>query len=312
MKRRSVQPHIPYQIALLFGILAVSTASIFIRFAQENAPSLVIAAYRLTLASLILLPYTITRQKAELRHLSRHKVGLALLSGFFLALHFATWITSLQYTSVASSVVLVTTTPLWVALFSAPILHERIPRRVFAGLLVALVGSSVVGVADACRIVGTGLACPSSSDFFQGQAFWGDILALSGAWFAAGYLMIGRNLRANLSLASYTFLVYGMAACVLLVVVFLGRLPLFGYAPLTYVWFLALAVIPQLVGHTIFNWSLKFLPAAYVSIALLGEPVGSTVLAYFLLSEVPNTVKLMGGVLILTGIYVTSRGQANP
>jgi drug/metabolite transporter (DMT)-like permease len=294
---------------LFFGILAVSTASIFIRFAQANVQSLVIAAYRLTFASLILFPYTLSKNGTELRRLTKSSYALALLSGALLALHFATWITSLQYTSVASSVVLVTTTPLWVALFSAPLLRERIPRLVLVGLIVALLGSSIVGIADSCKITSDGLACPTLSEFIHGQAFLGDFLALSGAWFAAGYLMIGRKLRMHMSLPSYTFLVYGMAAVVLIMVVLVSRLPVSGYPPLTYLWLLALAVIPQLFGHSVFNWSLKYLPAAYVSISLLGEPIGSTILAYFLLGEVPNVIKLIGGGLILIGIYIASRGQ---
>lgn len=311
MKNHTSRAPISPQIALIFGILAVSTASIFIRLAQESAHSLVIAAYRLTLASLVLLPYTITQKRTELKALSFRSYGLAILSGTLLALHFATWITSLQYTSVASSVVLVTTTPLWVALFSAPILRERIPRSVLIGLVIALLGSSIVGLADACQLSANTISCPALADFLQGQAFWGDFLALAGAWFAAGYLMIGRNLRAHMSLASYTFLVYGMAAIVLLGVVLADRLPMIGYPPVTYLWFLGLALIPQLFGHSVFNWSLKYLPAAYVSISLLGEPIGSTILAYFILSEVPNAVKLLGGGLILVGILIASKNQGS-
>ncbi|MDD5370296.1 MAG: DMT family transporter [Anaerolineaceae bacterium] len=291
------------------GILAVSTASIFIRFAQETTPSLVIAAYRLGLASLILAPIALIRKRRELRTLKLRQFSLAMLSGAFLALHFATWITSLQYTSVASSVVLVTTNPLWVALLSPIFLRERPKRAVLVGLALALGGGVVVSLADSCSLSTVGITCPSAASFFQGTAFLGDFLALAGAWFAAGYLMIGRSLRRKMSLTSYTFLVYGMASVVLLVVTGVGRLPLSGYPAPTYLWLVLLALVPQLFGHTTFNWALRYLPAAYVSIALLGEPVGSTILAYFLLRETPNSIKLAGGVLILVGIFITSRSS---
>jgi len=303
------RPAIPPILALAFAILAVSTASIFIRLAQENAPSLVIAAGRMTLASLILAPIAWTQKRVELRSLSRGELGLALLSGFFLALHFATWISSLEYTTVASSVVLVSTVPLWVALLSPVLLKEPVTRLVLAGMALALIGGTIVGVSDACTWDAAGLACPSLSDFVRGQAFLGDLLALAGAVTAAGYLLIGRKLRARVSLISYIFVVYSMAAVVLLVIMFTAGQTMSGYPPQTYLWLLLLALFPQLIGHSTYNWALGYLSAAYVSIALLGEPIGSTILAYFLLSETPTAFKIIGGVLILAGIYVASLSE---
>jgi drug/metabolite transporter (DMT)-like permease len=304
------RPSVPPILALVFGILAVSTASIFIRMAQENAPSLVIAAGRLTLATLILAPLAWTQKRSELASLSRGELGLALLSGFFLALHFATWISSLEYTTVASSVVLVSTVPLWVALLSPVTLKESVARLVLVGMALALVGGAIVGMSDACTWDAAGLACPSLSEFVRGQAFLGDLLALVGAVAAAGYLLIGRKLRARISLLSYIFMVYGMAAVVLLGIMFAaGQSPL-GYPPQTYLWLLLLALIPQLIGHSTYNWALGYLSAAYVSIALLGEPIGSTILAYFLLSETPTLFKIVGGILILAGIYVASLSES--
>jgi drug/metabolite transporter (DMT)-like permease len=295
-----------FPFALLGGILAVSTASIFIRNAQAEAPSLVIAAGRLTIASLILAPFALTRYRRELIDLTRRELLLGLLSGFFLALHFATWISSLEYTSVASSVVLVTTTPLWVALLSPFFLREPITRIVLIGMALALIGGMVVGVSDSCTING-GLICPPLSEFMRGDAFLGNLLALAGAWMAAGYLLIGRRLRTKLSLIPYIFLVYGMSALVLIAIMFgAGETPL-GYSPLTYVWIAALALVPQLIGHSTFNWALGYLPAALVSVTLLGEPIGTVILAYFFLNEVPTLLKLLGGALILAGIYVASQ-----
>jgi drug/metabolite transporter (DMT)-like permease len=311
VKRSFKQSPVSLLLVLAIGILAVSTASIFIRFANESAPSLVIAAWRLSLASLVLAPIAVTRHRAELSSLRRRDVGLALLSGIFLAIHFATWISSLAYTTVASSVVLVSTVPLWVALFSPITIKEPLARPVLAGMILALLGGAIVGMSDVCPWEAGRLACPSWSEFTQGKAFLGDLLALVGALCAAGYLLIGRSLRARVSLISYVFVVYGMAAVALLAIMFAAGHRPFGYPPITYLWFLLLALVPQLIGHSTYNWALGYLSAAYVSIALLGEPIGSTILAYFLLSEVPSLVKILGAVFILSGIFVASRTDAS-
>jgi drug/metabolite transporter (DMT)-like permease len=305
-KRSPVSP----VIAILFGILAVSTASIFIRFAQKEATSLVIAAWRLTIASLILVPVAASTHKRELTSLKRNELLLALLSGFFLALHFATWITSLQYTTVASSVVLVSTIPLWVALLSPFTIKEPIKLAVLIGLVLALLGAVVVGISDSCSLSVGRLVCPSLSSFMHGRAFFGDLLAVFGAIAGAAYLLIGRRLRSKMSLVSYISLVYGMAAIVLIIIMLSARENPFGYSPQIYLWLILLAIIPQLIGHSTFNWALGYLSAAYVSITLLGEPVGSTILAYFILHEKPTLIKLIGGGLILVGIYVASRSEA--
>jgi drug/metabolite transporter (DMT)-like permease len=306
----SKRPPISPVIAIIFGILAVSTASIFIRFAQREATSLVIAAWRLTIASLILVPVAASTHRRELTSLKRSDLLLALLSGFFLALHFATWITSLQYTTVASSVVLVSTSPLWVALLSPFTIKEPIRRAILIGLTLALIGGVIVGISDSCSIQAGRIACPSLSSFMHGRAFLGDLLAVCGAIAGAAYLLIGRKLRSKMSLISYISLVYGMAAIVLVVIMFSARENPFGYSPQIYLWLVLLAIIPQLIGHSTFNWALGYLSAAYVSITLLGEPVGSTILAYFILHEKPSPIKLIGGVLILMGIFIASRSEA--
>jgi drug/metabolite transporter (DMT)-like permease len=297
-------------IILLTGILTVSTASIFIRFAQtDGVPSIVIAAARLTIASLVLAPVALTRYRSELRALTRREWVLGLLSGLFLALHFAAWITSLETTTVASSVVLVSTTPLWVALLSPLVLRERVTRGVLIGMALALVGGTVVGISDSCALEAGRISCPPLGAFFSGKAFLGDLLALLGAWMAAGYMLMGRKLRAKMALIPYIFVVYGTAAVVLLAVMFgMGKSPA-GYPPLAYLWLALLALIPQLVGHSSFNWALRYLPASFVSVNLLGEPIGSTILAVFILQEIPGWLKIGGGVLILTGIYLASRTE---
>jgi drug/metabolite transporter (DMT)-like permease len=308
LEKTNPEPKIPPLLGLAGGILAVSTASIFIRFAQGSAPSLVIAAYRLGLATLILAPWVLVRNVDEIRRISRKDLSLALLSGFFLALHFAAWITSLQFTTVSSSVVLVTTSSLWVALLSPLVLKERVILPVKIGLLVALLGGTIVSLSDICQIGSSGLDCSAFGNVLELRTFSGNMLALAGAWLAAGYLLIGRQLRARMSLPVYTFVVYGFAAFVLVILVIALRYPITGYPPMTYVWFLALAIIPQLLGHSTFNWALKYLPAAYVSISLLGEPVGSTILAFIFLSETPTFVKIIGAAFILSGILIASQG----
>jgi drug/metabolite transporter (DMT)-like permease len=302
--------HSTLVISLFTGILAVSTASIFIKLAQhEGAPSLVIAAARLTIASVVLAPFALARHRNELKLMSRGEWILALLSGLFLAVHFASWITSLQYTSVASSVVLVTTTPLWVALLAPLVLHERASTTTYIGLALALIGGGVVGLSDGCTWQKGLVQCPSLRTFFGGTAFLGDFLALAGAWMAAGYLLVGRKLRAKMSLVPYIFVVYGMSAFVLIIIMLgLGESPL-GYSPSVYLWFILLALVPQLFGHSVFNWALKYVPASFVSITLLGEPVGSTILAYFIFQEQPGWIKIGGAVLILAGIWLSAKTE---
>ena len=279
---------------MILGTLATSTAAILIRFAQDGAPSLVIAAWRMCLATLILAPLTLLRYRRELVSLKPSNLRLLALSGLFLAAHFATWISSLQYTSVASAVVLVATNPLWVALFSWTFLKEKLNRRLGIGLLVALAGGLLIGLTDA--------AGESSGT----APLFGDLLALLGALFGAGYIIIGRKLRPFTSLPVYTFTVYGIAGLLLLGTVLIARLPLVGYQPQTYLWFLLLAVIPQVIGHSSINWGLKYLPAAFVAVVMLSEPVGSSLMAVFLLNETPTTIMIAGGVLILIGIGIAS------
>lgn len=299
----------PYQpvVATALGILFVSTASIFIRFAQSEASSIVIAGGRLLIASLVLLPLALTRSREQLQSLTRGERLKAGLSGLFLALHFATWITSLALTSVASSVVLVTTTPLWVALFSPVILKESIRKSVIIGLTVSIVGGIIVGLGNTCLLTQGGLVC--QEQVFSSEGMVGNFLALFGAWMAAGYMLMGRQLRVKLDTIAYTAMVYGVAAFLLLIVMIFRAEPIFSYSGETYVWLLALGVFPQLLGHSLFNWSLKYISAAYVSLTLLGEPIGTILLALVFLRESPTLIEGLGAGLILVGIVIASLGR---
>lgn len=296
---------IPPLLGIAFGLLVVSTSSIAIRFAQAYAPSLVIAAWRLGVASLVLVPLLLQRERPTLRALTRLQVTLAVASGIFLALHFITWIASLEHTTVASSVVLVSTMPLFLAALSPFTLRERITRPVLAGLLLAMLGSVGIGISDICRWQ-AGLTC--NAFLTDGSnPLLGDLLAIAGALAGAGYFLIGRRLRPSLSLLTYIGLTYGTSAVVLLLLVLISRQPLLGYPPAAYLWFVFLGLGPQLLGHSSFNWALRFLPAAFVGITLLGEPIGSTILAALVLHERPSAAKAVAMALTLTGIYLASR-----
>lgn len=295
-------------LGLSLGIFASSTASIFIRYAQQDAPSLVIAAYRLVLATLILLPILFLGDRTDLAKLRGKSFQLSVLAGFFLSLHFASWISSLAFTSVASSVVFVSTAPLFVALASRIFLGEPINPALRFAIALALLGTVLIGLSDACSLEGQ-IQCPPLQTFFAGSAIKGDLLALVGAITGAGYILIGRKVQREISLLPYITLVYGISALFLVGFVVVSNLGAFGYPPITFLWFLLLALIPQLIGHSMINWALRFFTAAFVSITLLGEPIGSSALAFVLLDEHPSLLMLFGSALILSGIIVASMRQ---
>lgn len=262
-----------------------------------DAPSLVIAAYRLSLASLILVPLGLARAAPEIRVLSGRQLLFAGLAGIFLALHFAFWITSLDYTSVASSVVLVTINPIFVGIASHFLTSDRLSRQTMAGIAMAVAGAGVISYGD----WGIGW-----------RALWGDVLALLGALAVAGYYMMGRRLRHRLSLLAYASLVYLTAALVLLALAVASEGRLEGYSVQTYLMLVLLALVPQLLGHTSLNWALRYVPATLVSTAVLGEPVGATILAYLILGEVPTPPEIGGGALVLVGVYIAFRARPSP
>ena len=270
---------------LLIGISAASTASIFIKL--SDAPALIISAYRMVFASLILLPFACHRK--IWRDWSRSEIGWLIVSGVFLSLHFAFWIGSLKYTSVASSVVLVSTHPIFVAIGSWLFLKERLGVRLILGICLSVLGSVFISYGDL--------------SLFEGALF-GDGLALLGAMTVSGYLLVGRKMRRGQNLLSYVFPVYATAGLALILLALLFQNPFFGYKPSNYFLFFLLALIPQLIGHTTFNWALKYIPASLVAITVLGEPVGSTILAYFVLGEKLTIWKVLGGISIFVGIIV--------
>ncbi len=270
---------------LPIGIIAISTASILIKLC--DAPVLTIASYRMIFACLILAPFAF--YKKPWRGWERKEIKWLLLSGFFLSLHFAFWITSLRYTSVGSSVVLVTTHPMFVGIGSWLFLKERVGMNLIAGIALSVFG---------CGLVSSGDVSLSK------EALRGDGFALLGAIAASGYLLLGRKLRKEQNLFSYIFPVYSTAGLILILLSLLFREPFLGYSSNTYVYLLLIALVPQLIGHTTFNWALKYLPASAVAITILGEPIGATLLAYFILGEGLTIWKVLGGILILIGILI--------
>lgn len=286
----------PY-LVLALGILAVSSAAILISFARrEGVPAVAIAALRLSFASLILFPIASVRAWDEWRALTRTDLALAILSGILLALHFAFWISSLDYTSVMSSVVLVSTNPLFVGLASVFLLREKLGRGTVIGIAIAAVGAALIGVSD----LGSAGA----------ESLWGDALALLGAVSVSGYLLIGRRLRRELSLIAYIGLVYTTAAIVLLAIALAFGANLLGSSFNGYLLVVLLALGPQLIGHSSYNWALKYLSATFITITLLAEPIGATLLAIPLLAQKPSSTMLVGGALILIGIYLSAREES--
>jgi len=280
-------------IFLPIGIVAISTASIFIKLCE--APVLIIATYRMMLASLILMPFAC--YKKTWRGWKRSEMGWVFLSGLFLSLHFAFWIASLKYTSVTSSVVLVTTHPIFVGIGGWLFLKERIGMNLVLGIALSVLGSGLISYGDMS---------------LSKEALMGDGFALLGAIAASGYLFVGRKMRKDRDLFSYIFPVYSTAGLILILLSLIFEKSFLGYSPSTYFFLFLLALIPQLIGHTTFNWALKYLPASMVAVSILGEPVGSSILAYFILGEGLTIWKVLGGISIFAGILIALKKTFKP
>lgn len=283
-------------LVLFIAVVAMSWAGPLIRFA--SAPAVVISAWRLIFSvAFIALVLLVRRTPAAAFRLERREWLLAGAGGLLLAAHFWSWIASLRYTTVASSVVLVSMQPIFVAGMSALWLRERATRRQWLGIVIACAGAVVIGGSDAHAH-----AEPRS-------ALLGDALALLGALFVAGYYVIGRELRQRLDLWVYIAVVYGLAALLLTAVVLAdAQTSMTGYPPRDWWIFLALAAGPMMMGHTGVNYALRYVPAYVANLIIMGEPIGATLIAALLpaLREVPGPGVLAGAVLILGGILLGS------
>jgi drug/metabolite transporter (DMT)-like permease len=288
----------PPLAALAVAIAAVSTSAILARWSAADA--VVLAFYRVLLTTLLVVPFVFTRYRGDFAAFERRDLLVAGLTGAALAVHFSAYFESLEWTSVAASVTLVQSQPVFVALGAALLLSERIGLRKAAGIAVAVVG----------------MAAMSAGEFLAGAAvagsrpLFGNGLAVLSALMAAIYVLVGRSLRQRVAVVPYVLVVYSACALTLLAVAVVQDLRLTGYPTREWLIFLGMAVGPGLFGHTVINWALEHLESSVVSVSLLGEPLGATLLGVLLLAEVPGAATVAGGAVVLFGIYITSTARA--
>ena len=276
-------------LAILVSIFAVSTASILIK--MSSAPPLSIASYRMLFSTMILSPYFFyTGGPSKIRKLGLRGSLMLIIIGLILAVHFASWITSLNLTSVASSVIFVHIDPIFVALISHFFLGERVSVKTVIGIILGMIGATLIAIGDA------GLGELN---------LYGDMLALIGGIMLGLYILGGRNLRQKLDLTTYVTPVYFTSAITLLAASVLTRTQITGFSTREYVLFIIIAIVPMIFGHTVYNWALRYVEAPVVSLSLLGEPVGASILAYIFLDETPTLMVIIGGALTLLGILIT-------
>jgi len=288
----------PY-IVLLISIVSVSFASIFIVSIQKDVPSLSIAFYRLFFTALLIMPLVFLHSKTrkELLNLPRSTLYIMIIIGVILAAHFALWITSLKLTSVASSVILVTAHPLLVG----PVSHFFFKERL----------SFVNSLGIALSVGGVFILVYGNYGFATGtlDTLEGNVLAILGGVAAGLYILGGRKIRKTVSVGSYAFVVYCVGAIVLFIICLLFNAPVYNFSLRDYEIILLMAVVAGIFGHTLYNWSLGHVRASLASVVLLGEPLGSTLLAFVIpwINQIPSQYTLLGGGVILTGIYLTAR-----
>lgn len=274
-------------VALVIGVIAVSTSAIFVKLATAPAP--VIAFYRLFFSTVLIAPFFFLKHISELKNLSKKEWVYSTIAGVFLAFHFILWFESLHYTSVASSVVLVTLQPLFAFIGTYFFFKEKVSIVAICSGLIAITGSVII----------------SWGDFkISGIALFGDLLALAACAMITAYLLFGQEIRKRHSLTLYTFIVYGISSVTLLGYCLVLRYPLAPYPQADWIYFLLLAVIPTLLGHSLFNWSLKWVSTNTISIMILFEPVGSIILAYYFLGEKMIVPQIIGGIIIMLGIIL--------
>jgi drug/metabolite transporter (DMT)-like permease len=284
--------------AMGFTILALAFASIFItRLERAGVPPITIAFYRMALATCLLAPAALAFKWREILSLSGRDLRLLALGGLFLALHFGAWITSFKYIPIATSVVLVNSHPLFVVIASYFFLGDRPTRRDLTGTAIGLAGMAII-----------------SHDGFTGAEFalLGDSLAILGALAIVGYFIVGRKARARVSLLAYVTPLYAFCSVILLVWALGSGSRLYPYDSTVWFYFLALAVVPTILGHTVFNWAIKHVRPSAISVAFLGEPVVASLLALLLFGQQPSLSTLIGGVFVLGGVCLTTSTGGRP
>ena len=283
MEKPPIHPYIP----IIIGVISVSLSAIFVKLA--NADSGVIAFYRMLFSVLIMLPWFIVKYIHEIKRLSKRDWLFSSIAGIFLAFHFILWFESLNYTSVASSTVLVTMQPLFAFIGTYLFFKEKITLKTFVAGGIAVVGSVLI----------------SWGDFkISGAAFYGDVLALIACALITGYLLFGQDVRQRLSLVTYTMVVYSISTITLFFYILIKGESFGPYPLVDWIWFLLLAIIPNLLGHNLFNWSLKWVSTNVISIAILFEPVGAAILAMILFNEFLSMTQIVGGIIVILGIML--------
>jgi drug/metabolite transporter (DMT)-like permease len=277
----------PSKYFVFLGVFLTSTSSIFIR--SIDAPSLAIASYRLLAGSLFMMvPFLIALRK-EGSTLNKEGLFLSVISGIFLAGHFATWISSLEYTTVSSSTVLVALSPIFVAFFNFVVLKERLKKIQTIGIILAIAGAIIISAGDI---------------LVSGEAFFGDLLAFIGAIFLTGYFLIGKKVRRYLTLADYAFVTYSSAAVTLFIIAGIMKTDMFVSGPEELSVMFLHGIVCSGLGHTTYNWMLQHVSSTYVSTVTLGEPVFASILALLVLSEVPTLQNVVGGLIVIAGLYI--------
>ena len=283
MEKPAIHPYIP----IIIGVFSVALSAIFVK--MTSADSGVTAFYRMLFSIIIMSPVFFMKYTHELKKLSKRDWIFTSIAGIFLAFHFILWFESLNYTSVASSTVLVTLQPLFAFAGTYFFFKERISIKTLIAGGIAIAGSVLIGYGD-FKV--------------SGSALYGDILALIACALITAYLLFGQDVRKRLSLMTYTFVVYSVSSITLFFYIIIKGESFGPYPALEWMWFLLLAIIPNLFGHTLFNWAVKWVSTNVISIAILFEPVGAAILAYFILGELLTTSQIIGGTVVLTGIIL--------
>ncbi len=298
-------PPLTAYAVILAAIASMSSAAILIRLALgEDMPPVLIAVSRLFIATVILTPITLNKYWSDIKNLTRTEFILASISGIFLAIHFLAWVSSLQYTTVLVSVVIVTTGPIWVAILEVIFLRIRLSQLVIIGLIVALAGGIFIGL--------SGLGGNTESTQSAAEAdttMIGALLSWVGAVAVAVYMLIGRKLRATLPVIPYIWLVYGISTLAMMPIVLITSTPVLGFSFEGYLVLLAMGLIPQLIGHSSLNYLLEYFPATFVSMFTQLEPIGSAILAVIFFNELPPTHQVIGSGIIIFGVLLASRGK---
>jgi drug/metabolite transporter (DMT)-like permease len=282
---RSPLPKWALTLLLLAGIVAISFSSIFIRW--SSAPSSVLAMYRLLLTGLLMLPFVL-KSRPKLSAVALRDWGRMCLSGVFLALHFLFWMESLRYTSVASSTILLSLEPVFVLVGAYWLFRERTTAKAVAGMSAAILGASLIGWGD----VGV-----------SARALQGDLLSFLGTAAVAVHMLIGQSVARRIPSLLYSLTVFTTAAAAFLIYNLTTGTAVGGYGSREWGIFVLLAVVPTVFGHVLFNWLLQYVNAATVSVSVLGEPVGATLLAYLLLGEHLSMTQAFAGLVIIAGVW---------